>query len=309
MLAMPTLDPRLAHLARARGGLVTTAEAARVGCGTQDLHRLSRCGELVHLRRGAYALGQTWEHSTPDQQYAVRTRAVLRTRSGVAAAAHSAVALAGLPLIGVDLDQIELLDTTGSVGRLRRKGGITVAPSQAGVAVLPDHFGDDRVPIWHALVSMVQSASDLGAAVALDAALARGMVVPAEILATLVGQPARARWVRSLRSIVDTADSLSPSPEATRLRVLVTDMGFDPRLRVPLRGADGDLLARADLLIGSSIAVVRDAYDRVVLERLHEVGVAVAHVPDADLDHPERVAKALARAMREVQQLRLARGA
>lgn len=80
-------------------------------------------------------------------------------------------------------------------------------------------------------------------------------------------------------------------------------MGFQPRRRVPIRDVRTRLVARPELLIGTSIAVVRSAYDLGVLERLREVGVVVAEVRDADAGHPERVAAAIAGAMAELSDL------
>lgn len=301
------MDARLVDLARARGGLLTVPEAARLGSSPSRLNRLATSGLLVHVRRGAYALADTWGAATEPERYALRVRAVLRTRPAVAASHHAALALDGVRPWGAVQDRIDVVELTGTRTRVRSKRGLVVRPWPAASQVVADAFGDPRVPTVTALVQMARDCSPIVFAVALDQALRLGRTSTGEVSDALQREDGRLRWVREGMDLLAGADPLSPCPEATRLRILLTDMGFRPRLRVPLWcGASGSVL-RAELLIGSSIAVSRTAYSALDLARLRDLGVAVALVGDDDLAHPDRVAASVAAAMRDLDDLRFAR--
>lgn len=301
------MDERLVDLARARGGLVTVSEAGRLGVSPARLNRLRVTGTLAHLRRGAYALADVWADATEAERYALRTRAVLRTRRAVAASHHAALALVGVPTWGMPLDRIDVVDVAGSTTRVRSKAGLHVHPRRTGLEIVADPLGDPRVSVAIALLGVARDTTALAFATALDQALVAGLTTTGEVGAALLLEDERTRWVRQAGDLLAGADPLSPSVEVTRLRILLTDMGFRPRLRVPLPSADGRSVLRPDFLIGSSIAVVRTAYPDCVRDRLRELGVTVALVQDADLDHPDRVAASIAVAMRELDALRVGR--
>ena len=92
------MDERLAAVIRAREGVVSASDAARIGVTPVQLDGLTRSGELVRLRRGAYALRQPYQAASPEERYRLRTKAILRTRPPVDAASHHAAVL----LHGVD---------------------------------------------------------------------------------------------------------------------------------------------------------------------------------------------------------------
>ena len=301
------MDERLVDLARARGGLLTVPEAARLGATPGRLNRFRTQGLLVHLRRGAYALADTWDAATGSERYALRVRAVLRTRPAVAASHHAALALAGVPAWGPALDRVDVVELTGTCTRVRSKRGVVVRPWPAASEIVTDSFGDPRVPAVVALVQMARDCSALAFAAALDQALRLGLTSTGEVAEALQREGRGHRWVRQGTDLLAGADPLSPCPEATRLRVLLTDMGFRPRLRVPLWCGARASVTRAELLLGSSIAVSRTAYTGRELARLRELGVAVALIGDDDLDHPDRVAASIAGAMGELDALRSAR--
>ncbi|WP_404381233.1 type IV toxin-antitoxin system AbiEi family antitoxin domain-containing protein [Knoellia locipacati] len=74
------MDPRLRAVAEHQGGAFTSSDAARVDVGESALRHLTRRGEVVHVRRGAYVLADVWASATPEGRLALRTIAVLRTR-------------------------------------------------------------------------------------------------------------------------------------------------------------------------------------------------------------------------------------
>lgn len=305
------MEERLVDLARARGGLLTVPEAARLGVPPARLSRLRNAGVLVHVRRGAYALAGAWTDAAETERYVLRTRAVLRTRPGVAASHQAALTMAGVATGEAAPERIDVVDVTGTAARVRSKAGVFLHPRPVMSEIVTDALGDGRVPVTTALLQLARDSSPLVFAVALDQALRGGLTTTGEVGAALRLEVERPRWVRQAVDLLAGADPLSPCVEATRLRIMLTDMGFRPRLRVPLQSmADGSVL-RAELLIGTSIAVSRTAYTDRERDRLRGLGMAVAVVPDADLGHPDRVAGSVAAAMRELEALRLprARGA
>ena len=301
------MEERLVDLARARGGLVTVPEAARLGVSPQRLNRLRVSGVLVHVRRGAYALSETWSNAHETQRYALRTRAVLRTRRGVAASHHAALTLAGVPTWGVSLDRIDVVEVTGTTTRVRGKAGLFVHPRPPALEPVTDDLGDPSVRVPTALLQVARDTSALAFAASLDQALRAGVTTTGEVGAALRLADQRARWVRQAGELLAAADPLSPCVEATRLRILLTDMGFQPRRRVPVRLGDGEDLLRPELFIGASVAVSRTAYPQSERDRLRAVGVTLAVVADSDLDHPDRVAASIAAAMRELDAIRVGR--
>ena len=294
------MEQRLVDLARSRGGLVTVPEASGLGISPVRLNRLYTAGLLEHVRRGAYVLADTWADADEPRRYALRTRAVLRTRRGVAASHHAALTLAGAAPWGVPLDRIDIVDVDGRATRVRGKAGLVLHPARRGARIVTDDLGDPRVDVPSALLGLARDVSALTFAVALEEALRCGLTSVAEVTAPLEREDQRRRWVLQAREHVTAADPLSASTGVTRLRILLAGMGFRPRLRVPLRPLDDGPVLRPDLLIGTSVAVSLTAYSRRELDRLRAAGVEVAQVTQSDLDHPHRVAAAIAGAMREL---------
>lgn len=305
------MTARLVSLVRSRGGVILRADAARVGIDAQTLTRLTREGELIRVRTGAYTLTEDWVASDDLERYAVRTRAVLRTRPELAASHHCALVLAGLSAPGLDLETIHAVDPRRERTKVRNRNALSVHPCPDAIGIIRDDHGDPMVEPAAAVVQVGIDSDEATFAVLLDLALAARLITIPGTAAALDARGRRRRRVGRLRQLLASADPLTPAPDATRLRVLLMDLGFRPRLRVPIRGRDGGLLARPELLVGTSIAVVRSAYPTEVIERLRQVGVAVALIHGADLEHPDRVARAVAGAMQEVagMQRERARGA
>lgn len=305
------MTARLFSLVRARGGVITGADADRLGLDAIALSRLTREGHLTRVRPGAYAAAADWAGASDVERYAMRTRAVLRTRPELVASHQAALVLAGVVVPRMDLEVVHAVDIGAARTRARRRDGLSVHPSPQGCDIARDDHGDRMLEPATALVQVGVDQGELAFAVCLDRALSTRATSTEQVADVLDAQRRCRRRAGRLRQLLESADPLSPGPEATRLRIVVASLGFRPRLRVPIRGRDGGLLARPELLVGTSIAVVRTAYPPGVVDRLHQVGIAVAVVDDQDVGHPERVARAVAGAMREVavMQRERARGA
>ena len=123
------MDPRLAGVLAAGGQVCTTARLRAIEIDADATERLVRSGELVRLRRGLFAAGETWRSTKPEARLALCTRAVLGERRGAAASHASAAVLHGLPLWGVGLSTVEVICSSP---RRRLRGGVRLHPWPTG---------------------------------------------------------------------------------------------------------------------------------------------------------------------------------
>ena len=115
------MDAELLSLAECRGSVVTTAQAAGVDVDEHGLVRLRRTGELVRVRRAPTCSARHGAPVTTGPRFALRTRAVLASRTSRSVASHeAALALHGLPVAGCWPRVVDLL---GDVSRVRLVGG------------------------------------------------------------------------------------------------------------------------------------------------------------------------------------------
>jgi hypothetical protein len=241
------MDAALLARAQAQGGVFSTAQAAVHGLEPRDLTRLVVAGEVVRVRQGAFVLSADWNAARPEEQLALRARAVMLGRPGAVAAADSAVALHGLPLWGVPVDSVTL---HGPVARTRTHSGLTVLPALGD----PGHVLVDGALVALVPDSLVQLCLRRGhraALIPLDAALHRKKCTQRqvqEVVDALADQLSpKQRW--HLSRMVELADGKSESVGETRTRLLLGDLGHVPRSQVALSDDEG-FIARVDFLVG-----------------------------------------------------------
>ncbi|HEY7718359.1 MAG TPA: type IV toxin-antitoxin system AbiEi family antitoxin domain-containing protein [Pedococcus sp.] len=300
---MLTLDPALVDLAAAQQGAFSSRQASHFGVSRIDLHRLVARGDLIHVRRGAFLLAGALEGLTAEAGYAVRTRAVLLSRPQQSwASHHAALAVSGLPLVGLDLNRF---DVCADVRRESRSGSVTTHALPTGEPCLLVN----GVPCVSTETALLQTAVRHGvrsAVVAADAALHRGLVgddTLAEAAARLdLGVRSAAR-VGRLRALVDPA---SESPGESLTRLLLGGLGLGFRSQVDIRDDKG-FVGRVDFLVEGRIILEFDGlvkYDgaqgREALaaekrreDRLRAAGYEVVRLTWADLDRPEKLARRL----------------
>jgi hypothetical protein len=295
------LDPALTDLARAQRGAFSARQAHTFGVSDLDLHRLVRDGQVVRVRRGAFVRAGALEGLPPEGAYAVRTHAVLLSRDAPGwAAHHSALAVSGLPLVGLPLDRYDLC------ARVRgeyRNGAVVTRPLPPGETVLLVH----GVPAVATETALAQTAARYGirpAVVALDAALRRGLVTVETVERSAERLQLGIRGQLRVRQALALADAAAESPGESLTRMLLYGLGEVPRSQVELRDSDG-LIGRVDFLLDERIVVEFDGlvkYDgaegRAALaaekrreDRLRAAGYVVIRLTWADLDRPERVAR------------------
>lgn len=306
------MDAALLTLAQAQGGVLSTAQAARFGLEPRDLTRLVAAGEVVRVRQGAFVLASRWDVARPVERQALRTRAVMLGRPGAVAAAHSALAVHGLPLWGVPLEEVTL---HGPVARRRTHNGLTLLPALGGQDERTVVDGVLVTSVPRALVQLCLHHGHRAALVPLDAALhGRTCTLPdvRRAVESVSGEVTSKRaW--HLRRMVDLADPRCESVGETRTRLLLLDLGYDPRSQVALSDDNG-FVARVDFLVGLVVVefdglVKYDGVDgREALaaekrreDRLRARGFVVVRLTWADLDRPERVASLMRHALARVR--------
>lgn len=126
------MDALLRTLLSAQRGVCSTRDADRVGATPVYLHRLVRDGELVRVRRGAFVDAMRLGEATSEQRFELGARAILRSRPGDIASHHTALALMGLPLWGVDLARF---DVCTAVTHVSVSGGLVKHPWLGGAMV------------------------------------------------------------------------------------------------------------------------------------------------------------------------------
>jgi hypothetical protein len=99
----------------ALGGSLERHELLDLGYTDTTIRRSLRDGLLVRIRFGTYAHGPTWRAATPVERHRILARAVLgKLGRHVYASHHTAAALHGLDVWGVDLTEVQ-------VGRLDQR--------------------------------------------------------------------------------------------------------------------------------------------------------------------------------------------
>lgn len=303
------MDPRLAGVLVAGGQVCTTARLRAIEIDADATERLVRSGELVRLRRGLFAAGETWRSAKPEARLALCTRAVLGERRGAAASHASAAVLHGLPLWGVGLSTVEVICSSP---RRRLRGGVRLHPWPDGVeAEVVD--GLRVVPLATAVVQVIAEHGHLPGLVSLDGALHAEQVTGAQVEAAGVALGLRGQAAGRLRRVVAEADPECESVGETRTRVLLRDLGLSLRSQVEIFDRRGKI-GRVDFLVGERVVVEFDglvkyeghegrralAAEKAREDRLRAAGYAVVRLVWTDLDQPERVLAMVQQAMARV---------
>lgn len=303
------METRVRSLLVAGGQVCTTAQLRALDVGGDEAERLVRSGELVRLRRGLFAEGETWRSAKPEVRLSLCTRAVLRERPDAAASHASAAVLHGLPLWGVGLSTVEVICPSPR-GRLR--GGVRLHPWPEGVdAEVVD--GLRVVPVATAVAQVTDEYGLLPGLVCLDAALHAEKVTGAQVEAAGDVLGLRGLAARRLRRGVAQADPECESVGETLTRVLLRDLGLTLRSQIDIFDRRGKI-GRVDFLVGERVVVEFDglvkyegregrralADEKAREDRLRAAGYAVVRLVWADLDQPERVLAMIRQAMARV---------
>lgn len=232
------IDP-IARLVLDSGGHLLTRDLPQRGVPHHHVLRDARAGRLERVDRGVYLVRD--RDREPRARYADRVRAVRAAHPGWAASHHSALELQGLPRLSADHSTVHLL---GPAGRSRRRPGLHLH-RDPGADVVDDGTGAVVGPAVACVQVAALDGVDAGL-VAMDAALARGLVEHADLEHSLA-------WVRygvgAARRALELAHGRSESPGESLLRLRCIELGRVPVPQVELRDASGHLVARVDLVV------------------------------------------------------------
>ena len=277
--------------------------ARRLGASDLDLHYLTRSGELVRVRRGAYVLASRWKAASPVERYVLRTRSVLLTRDRKAwASHHAALAISGLPIIDVDTSRI---DVCATVKRCFRRTGVVTHPLPDGEPCLIVN-GAPSVGIDLAVVQTAACSGVKAGVVAVDAALHRGLVTAGTLASAADRAALTAEARHRVDHVLDLADRACESPGESLTRLLLHGLGAKVRSQVEIRDGTG-LVGRVDFLVDERVVVEFDglvkyegaqgreelAREKRREDRLRALGYEVIRLTWADLDNPADLARRL----------------
>ena len=287
------------------------ASLHREGFSYAELARLAESGQLIRVRRGAYA------HQAATDPVEVHRQLVggtLPQLLGDAVVSHvSAAALHRLPVWPEDLERVHVVRARTGGGRRGRFVHVHPAPLQ----------GDDVVDLEGVPVtSLARTVADCGRtlrverAVAIgDAALRQGLS-RADVLAVLARGAARHGDPRA-RRMLGFLDAAAESPGESVSRVRLSEEGLPPpELQLEVADAAGQLIARSDfgwraartlgefdgkIKYGRLLRPDQSAGDVIYQEKLREdrlrdLGWEVVRWGWDDLSRPELIAERLRRA-------------
>lgn len=293
------MDDRLRRRAEQNGDVFTWEDVRSCLLGEHDVREVVRAGEAVRVRRNAYVLEDRWRSARPEEQLALRVRAVLLGRPGHTASHQSALALHGIALWGVPTRVVDLM---APVPRTRTVSGVRTHPVDA--AIEPVHVGGyATVDIATAVVQVTLRCGVEAGVVALDDALHQRRCRLPQVQAAgerlARGPLDRAR----VAALVERADPSCESVGESRTRLLLHGLGYDVRSQVSVSDDHGSFVGRVDFMVGGAVVVEFDgmvkyegadgrgalAREKAREERLTALGCVVIRLVWADLDHPERV--------------------
>lgn len=336
-----------AHLDGVGKGVITAAEAQRLGCGSTVLRTLVRKKVLLRAARGVYVSAKRWnppgDHparastfALQEHRHLLRLDALLRNYGPTVAASHqSAVLVWGLPTQSASLGRVHLVHTSGS-RKARRHDTFTIHTCELD-DVLTRHQGR---PVVSAALAVIGQAITVGVrqgVAAMDAAIVAGHTTETEVAAMLERMRHTPRLGLARRA-ASLSDGLAESPGESSLRLVLIELGINflaqhwihtesgqhyrvdfylPDLGVVLE-YDGQVkydAGRGGWADRHGHAESRGASGRLALvqekareDDLRLDGFGVGRVTAADLS-AQRVAKIIATARRQVQPRALRRQA
>ncbi|MFK5645826.1 type IV toxin-antitoxin system AbiEi family antitoxin domain-containing protein [Ornithinimicrobium sp. LYQ121] len=300
------MQTQLAAFLSGHEGVVTTAEAARLGISSNFLRGMVRSGVLIRIARGAYVGAADHESAGPTKRHRVRTVAILRSQPGALAASHqSAAVLHRLPVLQRDLDLVHVLHRRPST-ETRRHDAFTIH-SCPGDGAFTQVGGLSVVVPALAVLGTAVSAGASSGIVAADAAL-RGELTTRAELDTWLERLRRTPGMSVARHVVEQASPSAESAGESLSRLLMHELGYEvvPQFRV--LDEHGRVIARVDFFIPALGVVVefdgavkyegRDGRDALVREKRREdqiraLGYGVVRLVWSDLFAPQKVDRAI----------------
>jgi hypothetical protein len=311
------MNPRVHATIARNGGFITTPQAYDAGLSVGHLRHAISSGQLVPIRRGAYAEATLWHSLDPHRgQPLLRIRAALATMQRRSYPSHDSAAL---------LSEMEVLDSHRSLVHVTRDGNPR-AWTRAGVRHHLARFAPEqlrRVGDLEILdrartaVDIARDSSFPAGVVACDSAMRLGTTRQELIAAYSIMR----FWpgITWARAAVDFADPSAANGGESLHRILVAELGLDAPIdpQFPIQTRHGlrlvDLrvgrhffefhgtdklvpVGDGGLALGSSRAALRSELDRATDLRDLGFGLSDTYWPDL---HGKRRAAARERLSRE----------
>ena len=296
--ALPPGVETLVRQALAAGhGTVTTGDLTSLGLGPALVQTLVARRILTRVTRGAFVDTGLMTAADEAGRHVLRATAVARTWPKDVLVSHTSAALMhGLPLT-VRPDRVHgCRRSTGQHRRTRAStihGGYQDARSSTirGVDVLEPRF---------VILGVAELHGRDEAVVVGDAALHRGVVHRDDLESAADARrhhPAHGVFMSAVRVMDDAAES----PGESRSRLLLLNLGYDPRSQVVVRDPAGSFIGRVDFLLrGTRVVVEFDGLSKYATAeelaaekrrelRLRAAGYTVVRLLWSDLDRPEKV--------------------
>ncbi|WP_460460061.1 type IV toxin-antitoxin system AbiEi family antitoxin domain-containing protein [Angustibacter peucedani] len=223
---MHPLPARLSEAARRQGGVFTTAQALDAGVDAGELQRAVQRRWLVRPRRGTYVAAELGRDLDPASWHVVQVHAAHLTLTGEHVVSHaSAAAVHGLPLVDVDLTEVNVTAAAGRRSARHESGvwhhrGEVPQDQRLDVGILP------VTALARTAFDVARVVPERSGLVVADAALAAG--VDAAVLRALLDScrdwPGSRRAARALLA----ADGRAESPGESLARWAFTAVGQPP---------------------------------------------------------------------------------
>jgi hypothetical protein len=293
------MDSQSQALLTAQQGVIGAVQLTALGISADEVGRWVDRGELVRVRRGAYADASVWTVAGRDERYRLSVAATMRSRSrSEVATHHSALALHGLPLWHVDRGLVVLM---ADVQETTTTSGLRVMPLRALVARV-ELDGLNTLAVADAIVTSSSVSVEAGV-VAGDAALHDGRCSLGDLQVAARRLRRGLRGTARLRRALASLDPAAESPGESRTRLVLQALGLPLQSQASVRDESGELVGRVDFLVAGRVVVEFDGALKyrgddgpaVVLaeklreDRLRELGYEVVRLTWDELAHPERI--------------------
>ncbi len=308
------MDPRLAALVAAQGGVFTAAQARAHGYQPHEIRRLRERGEWQALRRGVYAEARLLHQLDAYGQARLHASALLLVLHEPAVLSHeTSGAWQRLPMLEPDLQRLHV--TRADLHASRDEAGVHHHSAQ-----LPDEHlvvidGRTVTALARTAVDIARKRPLRQGVAAVDSALRAG--VPAAELRAVLDSCRLWPGARTASRAVALGDGRAENPGESWSRVVLTQLGLLPDgLQIPLSDADSligvtDFLWHAERTVGEFDGKLKykvppgagpDEAGEIVFrekrreDRVRDLGYEVVRWVYADLYHPEQLGARVRRA-------------
>jgi Protein of unknown function (DUF559) len=299
----------------------SVADWRRSGLTDGRLRTLVAAGQLVQLRRGAYATSGILAQaaSDPGLRHALDVAAVRATRNKALVASHqSAATLHGLRLLKAMPTGTVTLTIPGTRKGSYSRSGVICHAADLPAEHVTNLYGVPATTACRTVIDVARKSSFMEAVVLADSALYERYTSKTELRRVLAGCP---HWPGTAQAseVVEFASGLAESVFESCARVVFREQELPaPELQVHILGREGTVIARADFLwrrygvIAEADGLLKyDTGQRAIAERqrdrlLQEAGYEIIHFTWKELfADPARVARRIREAF--ARQLRLSR--